>query len=68
MKVVSPNGMINQLNSHHLRPATLDRNGRRKDGDSISAVHMKIGTRQPRRRKPRQGVDPRRGRMFDIIT
>lgn len=68
MKVDSPNGMDSKLGSRRRRPATLDRNGLRKDGESISPVHMKTGTRQPRRRQPRQAVDPQRGRTFDITT
>ncbi|MGI9449848.1 MAG: hypothetical protein ACR2QH_04275 [Geminicoccaceae bacterium] len=68
MKVDGPNGIDSKIGSRHRRPETLDRNGLRKDGKSISPVHMKTGTKQPRRRQPRQSEDPRRGRMFDITT
>lgn len=68
MKVDSPNGMDSKLGSRHRRPATLDRHGLRKEGSSISPVHMKTDTKQPRRRKPRQIDDPKRGHMLDITT
>lgn len=68
MKVVSPNGMINQPGSHHRRPAALDRNGRRKDDSPASAVGKKNVTQPTRRRQPRQGDDPMRGHLFDMTT
>lgn len=66
MRVTSPNGTVNQPSSRHVRPATLDRHGRTKDGNSISEVNMKIDTRQPRRRGPRMNADPKRGRTVDV--
>ncbi|MGI9507444.1 MAG: hypothetical protein ACR2RE_30745, partial [Geminicoccaceae bacterium] len=68
MKVDSPMGMNSKLGGRHRRPATLDRNGIRKEGSSISPVQMKTDTKQPRRRKPRQSDDQKRGHMLDITT
>lgn len=68
MKVDSPVGTNSKVGSQHRRPATLDRNGLRRDGDSISPVHMKTSTRHPRRRKPRQSDDPQRGHRLDTTT
>ena len=66
MRVASPNSTANEANSRHLRPVTLDRHGRTKDGNAISEVNMKLDTRQPRRRAPRKNANSGRGNKVDV--
>ena len=66
MRVSRPSGNINQPGGQHMRSRSLDRHGQTKRGDSVSEAHMKIDTRQPRRRAPRKNSDPSRGQRVDV--
>ena len=68
MKLESLNSINRRVGSRDRRSATLDRNGLRRDGNSIGTVPIKTSSRDPRHRKPRQNDDPQRGHTLDITT
>ncbi len=66
MNIIHPQGLIERMSDGHRRPRERTRYGRDKDGAPKSAENWQIARNNDRRERPRQEIDPLRGRLVDL--